>query len=139
MMYNCATAYSCMQLFYINLQKHSIMCNFWIVSPSTIVTEPTDTSAAAPFSGVFTCSVEGYGYHIILWYKQFGTLPYKHKIKEITTQGVITSILIIPNVTKEDVGEYYCHVWANQLGVRSIAANLYYSGKSINWNNNNNS
>ena len=97
--------------------------------PSTIVTEPTDTSAAAPFSGVFTCSVEGYGYHNILWYKQSGTaLPYKHKIKEVTSQGIVTSTLIIPNVTKEDVGEYYCQVWANNRGVRSNTANLYYSG-----------
>ena len=101
------------------------------MSSSTIVTQPTDTSAAAPFSGVFTCSVEGYGYHNILWYKQSGTLPYKHKIKEMTSQGVATSTLIIPNVTKEDVGEYYCQVWANNIGVRSITANLYYSGKSV--------
>ena len=101
------------------------------MSPSTIVTQPTDISAAAPFSGVFTCSVEGYGYHNILWYKQPGTLPYKCKIKEMTSQGVVTSTLIIPNVTEEDVGKYYCQVWANNIGVRSITANLYYSGKSV--------
>ena len=98
------------------------------VSRSNIVTQPTDTSAAAPFSGVFTCSVIGYGYQNITWYKQSGTLPPKYQTKKMTSDGVITSTLIIPNVTKEDVGEYYCQVWANNVGVRSEKANLYYSG-----------
>ena len=93
-----------------------------------MITQPTDTGAAAPFSGVFTCSVEGYGYQNITWYKQSGTLPHKHKISETTKQGVVTSTLIIPNVTEEDVGEYNCNVWANGMQVKSEKANLYYSG-----------
>ena len=74
--------------------------NAFVVSPSTIITQPTDTIAAAPFSGVFTCSVEGYGYQNITWYKQSGTLPYKHKTNTVTSQGVATGTLIIPNVTE---------------------------------------
>ena len=99
-----------------------------VASTSRIITQPTDTSAAAPFSGVFTCSIEGYGYQNITWYKQPGTLPHKHKIKETTEQGVATSTLIIPNVTEEDVGEYNCQVWANSMQVNSEKANLNYTG-----------
>ena len=102
--------------------------NAFVVSPSTIITQPTDTFAAAPFSGVFTCSVEGYGYQNITWYKQSGVLPYKHKIKEITSHGIVTSTLIILSVTEEDVGKYYCQVWANDIGVKSKPATLYLSG-----------
>ena len=105
------------------------MYNFSLkVSPSNIVTQPTDTSTAAPFSGVFTCSVIGYGYQNITWYKQSGTLPPKYQSNEMTSGEVTTSTLIIPNVTKQDVGKYYCQVWANNVGVRSKKANLYYSG-----------
>ena len=94
------------------------------VSPSKIVTQPTDTSAADPFSGVFICSVVGYGYQNITWYKQSSVLPYKHKINKMTSGEVTTSTLIIPNVTEEDVGKYYCQVWANSIGVRSEKAKL---------------
>ena len=103
----------------------------FIAFPSTIVTQPTDTSAAAPFSGVFTCSVIGYGYQNITWYKQSGTLPHKYQTNEMTSDGVTTSNLIIPNVTEEDIGKYYCQIWANNIGVRSEAAHLYYSGICI--------
>ena len=102
--------------------------NNFVVFPSTIITQPIDTSAAAPFSGVFTCSVEGYGYQNITWYKRSGTLPYKHKSNTMISQGVATGTLIIPNVTEEDVGKYYCQVWANDIGVKSNPATLYLSG-----------
>ena len=104
---------------------------FCTVTLSEIVTQPIDTSAAAPFSGVFICSVSGFGYQNITWHKQSGMLPYKHKTSEITSHGVSTSTLIIPNVTEEDVGKYYCLVWANNRGVRSKTANLFYSGMFI--------
>ena len=98
-----------------------------------IHTQPTDTSAAAPFSGVFTCSVISYGYpnYNITWHKQSGTLPHKHETTEMTSHGVITSALIIPNVTEQDVGKYYCLVWASNRGLRSESANLYYSGTHV--------
>ena len=50
---------------------------------------------------------------------------------EMTSGGVTTSTLIIPNVTKEDVGKYYCQVWANNVGIRSEKADLYYSGMYV--------
>ena len=99
-----------------------------IAAASTIITQPTDTSAAAPFSGVFTCSVEGYGFQNITWYKQSGVMPHKHMTNHTTSRGVTSSTLIIPNVTEEDVGKYYCQVWANNIGVKSEASVLQYSG-----------
>ena len=107
------------------------MLPFHIAAASTVVVHPTDTSAAAPFGGVFTCSVNGYGYQNITWYKQSGILPHKHKTDHITSKGVTTSTLIIPNVTEKDVGKYYCQVWANNIGVKSKASALQYSGMYI--------
>ena len=46
----------------------------------------------------------------------------------MTSGEVTTSTLIIPNVTEEDVGKYYCQVWANNIGVSSEKAELFYSG-----------
>ena len=40
-----------------------------------------------------------------------------------------TSVLIIPNVTSEDVDRYYCVAWANMLAAQSQAANLFLAGK----------
>ena len=117
-------------MFQISSSNFCINCAY-TVSPSSIVTQPTDTSAAAPFSGVFTCSVIGYGYQNITWYKQSGTLPPNYQTNEMTSGEVTTSTLIIPNVTKQDVGKYYCQVWTNNIGTRSKEANLYYSGMYI--------
>ena len=50
---------------------------------------------------------------------------------EMTSGGVTNSTLIIPNVTEEDVGKYYCQVWTNNIGVRSEKADLYYSGMYV--------
>ena len=93
-----------------------------------MVTQPVDTSAAAPFSGVFTCSAYGYGYQHITWHKKSGILPYKQKIKEISSSRIVTSTLIIPNVTEQDIGKYYCQAWTYNLGTQSEQANLFYSG-----------
>ena len=46
----------------------------------------------------------------------------------MTSQGITTDTLIIPNVTEEDIGKYYCQVWANNIGVKSKSATLYLSG-----------
>ena len=75
--------------------------------------------------------MSGYGYQNITWNKESGTLPHKHKVNRITSNGVVTSTLIIPNVTEEDVGRYYCQVWANNFGVVSKKADLYLSGTYI--------
>ena len=99
--------------------------------PTEIVSHPSDTSAAAPFSGVFTCSVSGQGHQNISWHRQSGTVPQKHLTIETASHGVITSTLIIPNVTEEDIGKYYCLLWANNIGLRSNMANLYYPGMIV--------
>ena len=103
----------------------------FVVLLSQIIAQPINTSAAVPFSGVFTCSVSGYGYQMITWHKQSGTLPYKHITSEMTSHGIVTSTLIIPNVTEEDVGKYHCQVWANNFGVKSEKAVLHYAGSYI--------
>ena len=74
------------------------------------------------------CAVEGYGYQNITWRRQSGTLPHKHVTTQITSHGVVTTTLIIPNVTEEDVGKYYCLVLLNNIYVESNKADLYFSG-----------
>ena len=106
---------------------------FCVVAPSTIVTQPTDTSAAAPFSAVFTCAVEGYGYQNVTWHKQSATVPHKYMTSQMSSYGVVTSTLIIPNVIEEDVGKYYCWVSANNIYVESRRAELHYSGMYNNY------
>ena len=80
---------------------------------------------------MFTCSVSGYGHQSIKWHKRPGPLPQKVKTNEIKSHGIVTSTLIIPNVTEEDVGKYCCHVWANNIAVKSNKAHLYYSGTCV--------
>ena len=99
-----------------------------VASSSTIVTHPVNTTAAAPFGGVFSCSAYGYGYQRVTWHRASGKLPYKHVIKETSSSRIITSTLIIPNITEQDVGKYYCQVWTSNLGTQSDQANLLYSG-----------
>ena len=41
---------------------------------------------------------------------------------------VTISTLVIPNVTNDDVGSYYCVVRANSLGAWSSVAKLSYAG-----------
>ena len=96
-----------------------------------IIIHPTDTSAAAPFSGVFTCSSEGYGHHIIIWYREHVSnelLPEKSTTSQVSSPNITTSTLIVPNVTDKDNGKYYCVVWgANGIATRSKSATLYTS------------
>jgi len=93
-----------------------------------ILTHPTGTSAAAPFSGVFTCSVTGCGHLNITWYRRGGSLPTKSESTEISSPTNTTSTLVIPNVTSDDVGRYYCLVWANSTASLSNEAVLVFSG-----------
>jgi len=98
----------------------------YIVAPPQITTHPTDTSAATPFSGVFTCSASGYGYLNIVWYRTPGVLPDKSSISEVHSPKITTSTLVIPNVTNDDVGDYHCIVRTRNFGVWSEIARLYY-------------
>jgi len=102
-----------------------------------IIIHPTDTTAAAPFSGVLTCSASGYGTLLVNWVKkdlnmlETKSLPTKANISLESSPEVTSSTLVIPNVTNSDVGKYYCVVWAENKASRSNAANLLFSGMHI--------
>ena len=109
-------------------------CIIHVVGFPQVVTHPTDTSAVAPFSAVFSCSVQAYGYLTVTWYKNNGThVPGKAYSRLISSTKATTSILIIPNVTINDVGTYYCVVQANRKTAQSLGANLILSGRSCSY------
>ena len=105
-----------------------------IVPAPHIITHPTDQFAAAPFSGVFTCSASGYSIMLVNWIRKDLTvwetkpLPAKAIISLDSSSEVTTSTLMIPNVTISDVGRYYCVVWAENKATRSNIAKLLLSG-----------
>ena len=102
----------------------------YVVAAPRVVTHPTDTSAAAPFSALFSCSVEVYGNLTITWYRNNrGPVPKKAYLTLVPLVILTTSILTIPNVTIDDVGTYHCVVWANMLAAQSRAAKLFLAGK----------
>ena len=104
-------------------------CVHYIVAAPEVVTHPTDTSAAAPFSALFSCSAQVYGYLTITWYRNNrNPVPKKANHTLIPSVNVTTSILTIPNITSEDVGTYYCVVWANRRTVESETGNLILAG-----------
>ena len=96
--------------------------------PAHFIIHPTDTSAAAPFSGIFYCSARGYGYRNIIWYRDNNTIPKKAYSTLAPSVNETTSTLTIPNVTIEDVGIYYCVVQANGLEAQSQSAELFLAG-----------
>ena len=99
------------------------------VAFSQVAIHPTDTTAAAPFSAVFSCSVQAYGYLTVTWYKNNGNpVPGKAYSRLIPSINVTTSVLTIPNVTTEDVGTYYCVVRANRRTVQSLGGSLILAG-----------
>ena len=110
------------------------MLTFLIVSAPHIITHPTDTFAVAPFSGVFTCSASGYGKFSFVWFIEdlalliTRPLPSKVYISQKSSLKVTTSTIVIPNVTIDDVGSYYCIVWGENKASRSNAGNLLLSG-----------
>ena len=100
-----------------------------VVPAPDIITDPTDTSAAAPFSAVFTCSAKGCGELNITWHRHTKPLP-KRVYSAITDSlNETTNTLTIPNVVNDDVGIYYCVVRAGNIAVRSRISNLLFAGK----------
>ena len=106
------------------------MYTLYVVHAPRVVTHPTDTSAAAPFSALFSCSIQVYGYLTITWYRNNDNpVPSKACSMVIPSMNETTSILTIPNVISEDVSRYYCVVWANRIAALSLNANLFLAGK----------
>ena len=105
-------------------------CNIFIIAFAPHITvHPTDLYAAAPFSGEFTCSATGCGYLNIIWYREAKPIPEKAHLNFVSSENKVTHTLIIPNVSGEDIGRYYCVVWANITATRSRVANLFLAGK----------
>ena len=97
-----------------------------------VAIHPTDTSAAAPFSAVFSCSVQAYGYLTVTWHKNNGNpVPEKAHSRLTPSMNVTTSVLTIPNVTIEDVGTYYCVIRANRKTAQSLSGSLIFSGSIV--------
>ena len=97
-----------------------------------IITQPIEASAAAPFSAMFTCSAKGCGELEldVIWHRQNGPLPQKAYSTMTTSVNETTSTLTIPNVAIEDIGTYYCVVWASNIATQSRMANLHLAGKA---------
>ena len=80
------------------------------------------------------CSAIGYGKLLISWIRKDLTmletepLPVKANVSLKTSPEFITSTLVIPNVTDDDVGAYYCLVWGENKASRSNSAKLLLSG-----------
>ena len=101
----------------------------YIVFSPDIIIHPTDTSAAAPFSGVFTCSAKGCSSLNVIWHRQNNSLPKAAYHTQVTSANKTTSTLTIPNISGKDVGKYYCVVWAGIKATQSYVANLFLAGE----------
>lgn len=120
----------------VDFQKSVMLILFNTVDDPSIVKHPTDVYAVAPFSGVFTCSVQGYGHLNVLWYKsialfQVDSRPEKSTVSIRRLPEITITTLVIPNVTDEDAGEYVCVVvfdmkalWSNIVSLR-VSGTLY--------------
>ena len=105
----------------------AILLMFTVFGPQ-ITIHPTNTSAAAPFSGIFTCSGRGRGNVSIYWMKENSDLPSKSIITLMSSPSITNTTLVIPNVTEDDLGRYYCIVWADSYATKSKVAQLFFSG-----------
>lgn len=118
-----------MYTWHIQINFFSCVSNYTVHGPK-VITHPTDTIASAPFSALFTCSVSGFGELSVEW-KKVNSLdvPVKSYHTQLSTEEFTTSTFIIPNVTKDDMGEYYCIGWIGLQASRSKSAMLHYAGK----------
>ena len=98
---------------------------------NTVVTHPNDTYAAAPYSAVFECRIEGYSHLNITWLKNYGRMALPDKCTILNTKYSSTttkSILVIPNAAKSDGGVYSCVVTTGWPAISFSATLNYISG-----------
>ena len=88
------------------------------------ITHPIDLTVSGPSTATFHCSAYACDNLEFKWKRINSDLPEK----SLLSRSGITSFLYIPNVTSEDVGEYYCVVWANNQSLQSNTAKLQFSG-----------
>ena len=74
---------------------------------------------------MFTCSAKGCVELNVIWHRQTKPLPQRAYATMTASVNGTTSILIIPNVVSEDVGTYYCVVWAGSKATQSRVASLF--------------
>ena len=104
-------------------------CVCYVVTAPHVLTHPTNTSAADPFSALFSCSFQAYGYLIIIWYRNNSNpVPKKAYSTLMPSVNVTTSILTIPNITSGDVDTYHCVGTVDRITVKSLSANLFLAG-----------
>ena len=102
----------------------------YVVPAPHVITHPTNTSAADPFSAIFNCSIQAYSYPTVTWYRNNSyPVPEKAYSTLMSSVNVTKSILTIPNVTSEDVDTYYCVAELRRITVKSLSANLFLAGK----------
>ena len=89
-----------------------------------IITHPVDLIVTASSNAVFACSVRVCDLISFKWKRKNSDLPKKSLLSANNT----TSFLTIPNVTRDDVGEYYCIVETNNKMSQSNVARLQFSG-----------
>ena len=83
---------------------------------------------------MFSCSVEVHDGSVLQvgWKRKNSALPSKSSYSiQLLSSEVTSSKLVIPNVTNEDVGSYYCSVWNSRKGSQSRSAILSFSGLVI--------
>lgn len=92
-----------------------------------IVTHPTDLTVSASFNAVFKCSTSLSNDFSFEWKRKNSSLPKK----SLLSLNGATSILSIPNVNSNDVGEYYCVVSSNNKISQSNIAKLQLSSTYV--------
>ncbi|XP_078574491.1 receptor-type tyrosine-protein phosphatase S-like isoform X2 [Branchiostoma floridae x Branchiostoma japonicum] len=78
------------------------------IMPPMITHHPTDQTVDIGLQANFTCSSTGVPTPVITWYNDSSAITAGGQISVVNGEGVVTSILTITSVGREDNGEYKC-------------------------------